>query len=76
MSKGFLWFCQNNDKTDYVRCSVKLAESIKKHNNENKICVVTDEKSKFESDFVDAVKVLKDDDSVEHGIKWANEYKA
>ena len=51
MSKGFLWFCQNNDKTDYVRCSVKLAESIKKHNNENKICVVTDEKSKFESEF-------------------------
>ena len=35
MSKGFLWFAQNNDKTDYVELSIKLAESIKKHNKEN-----------------------------------------
>ena len=76
MSKGFLWFCQNNDATDYVRCSVKLAESIKKHNSENKICVVTDQKSQFESEYVDIVKVMKHDDSVDHDIKWANEYKA
>ena len=76
MSKGFLWFAQNNDNTNYVKLSVKLAESIKRHNRENKICVVTDEKSKFESEHVDVVKVLKQDDSAEHDIKWANEYKA
>ena len=76
MSKGFLWFAQNNDNTDYVELSVKLAESIKRHNRENKICVVTDEASKFESEYVDVVKVLKQDDSAEHDIKWANEYKA
>ena len=76
MYKGFLWFAQNNDNTDYVKLSVKLAESIKRHNRENKICVVTDEKSKFESEHVDVVKVLKQDDSAEHDIKWANEYKA
>ena len=57
MSKGFLWFAQNNEKTDYVELSIKLAESIKKHNKENKICVVTDEKSKFEHESVDVVKV-------------------
>jgi hypothetical protein len=76
MYKGFLWFAQNNDNTDYVELSVKLAESIKRHNRENKICVVTDEASKFESEYVDVVKVLKQDDSAEHDIKWANEYKA
>jgi|TARA_R110001592_G_scaffold67438_2_gene207003 hypothetical protein len=76
MSKGFLWFAQNNDKTDYVKLSVALAKSIKKHNRTNKICVVTDEHSKFESEFVDVVKVLKNDDSADHDIKWANEYKA
>lgn len=76
MSKGFLWFAQNNDNTDYVELSIKLAKSIKKHNKENTICVVTDEKSKFENPAVDVVKVLKDDNSADHGIKWANEYKA
>ena len=76
MSKGFLWFAQNNSKTDYVELSIKLAESIKKYNKENKICVVTDKKSQFEHKAVDVVKVLGDDNSAEHDIKWANEYKA
>tara|TARA_B110000967_G_C18792107_1_gene513877 strand:- start:271 stop:1065 length:795 start_codon:yes stop_codon:yes gene_type:complete len=76
MSKGFLWFAQNNDSTDYVELSIKLAQSIKRHNRENKICVVTDEKSKFQSEHVDVIKVLTQDDSAEHNIKWANEYKA
>ena len=49
MSKGFLWFAQNNDTTDYVKCSIELAKSIKQHNKENAICVVTDAKSKFKS---------------------------
>ena len=76
MSKGFLWFAQNNDNTDYVKISIKLAESIKRHNRENKVCVITDEKSKFENKSVDVVKVLKHDDSADHENKWANEYKA
>ncbi len=76
MSKGFLWFAQNNDKTDYVELSIKLAKSIKKFNRENKVCVITDGKSKFENEAVDIVKVLKEDDSAEHTIKWANEWKA
>ena len=74
MSKGFLWFCQNTDKVDYVKCYIELAKSIKKCNKENKICVVTDKK--FESEYIDIVKVLDTDDSKEHKIKWANEYKA
>jgi len=76
MSKGFLWFAQNNDKTDYVELSIRLAESIKLWNRENKICVVTDEQSKFENKSVDYVQVLTQDDSVEHNTKWANEHKA
>ena len=76
MSRGFLWFAQNNDKTDYVELSITLAKSIKRWNKENRICVVTDERSKFQSEHVDVVKLIKDDESAEHEIKWANEYKA
>ena len=76
MSKGFLWFAQNNDKTDYVDLSIKLAKSIKRYNKDSAICVCTDEKSKFENDSVDIVKVLPQDDSKDHEIKWANEHKA
>ena len=76
MSKGFLWFAQNNDKTDYVELSIKLAQSIKRHNSENKVCVVTDEASKFTHNDVDVVKVLKTDASSTHQVKWANEYQA
>jgi len=76
MSKGFLWFAQNNSKTDYVELSITLAKSIKRWNKDNQVCVVTDEKSKFESEHVDVFKVMKQDDSAEHEIKWANEYKA
>ncbi len=76
MSKGFLWFAQNNDKTDYVKLSVKLAKSIKRFNKNNKVCVITDQKSKFESNDIDIVKILKHDDSSEHKTKWANEWKA
>jgi len=76
MSRGFLWIAQNNSTTDYVELSLRLAESIKKHNKHNQICVITDERSKFQSKFVDVVRVLDDDDSDTHEIKWANEHKA
>ena len=76
MSKGFLWFAQNNDTTDYVELSIRLAKSIKKWNRENSVCVITDEKSKFEHEAVDVVQVLEEDDASEHKIKWANEHKA
>ena len=76
MSKGFLWFAQNNDKVDYVELSITLAKSIKRCNKNNKVCVVTDQSSKFSSELVDVVKVMGEDASAEHDIKWANEYKA
>ena len=76
MSKGFLWFAQNNDTTNYVELSIKLAESIKRWNKQNKICVITDANSRFESIHVDVVKVLQKDSSETHDIKWANEHKA
>ena len=76
MSKGYLWFAQNNSKTDYVELSIKLAQSIKKWNKHSNICVVTDKQSKFESEHVDVVKILTKDDSETHDFKWANEHKA
>ena len=38
--------------------------------------MITDENSKFQNKAVDIVKVLKQDDSEQHDIKWANEHKA
>ena len=37
MSRGFLWFAQNNNKTDYVELSITLAKSIKRWNKHNKV---------------------------------------
>jgi hypothetical protein len=76
MSKGFLWFCQNNENTDYVKLSIELAKSIKTFNKNNNVCVVDDKHSKFTSKYVDEVKILKEDSSEVHNIKWANEYRA
>ena len=75
MSKGFVWICQNNDSTDYVELSVALAKSIKKHNKENRVCVITDQKTTIKSGEIDVVLRMKEDDSENHEIKWANEYK-
>jgi hypothetical protein len=76
MSRGFLWFAQNNNSTDYVELSITLAKSIKRWNRDNKVCVVTDQSSRFSNEHVDVVKVLSEDDSASHDVKWANEYKA
>tara|TARA_Y100000389_G_C17403686_1_gene486831 strand:+ start:596 stop:1402 length:807 start_codon:yes stop_codon:yes gene_type:complete len=76
MSKGFLWFCQNNNETDYVELSISLARSIKKFNKENNVCVITDTKTKIDSSDIDVVKVLTHDESETDDIKWGNEYKA
>ena len=75
MSKGFIWLCQNNSTTDYVRCSIELARSIKQHNKQNNICVLVDKNSTFSSEHVDMVKVLAMDDSSDHTNKFANEHK-
>jgi hypothetical protein len=76
MSRGFTWFCQNNMDVDYVPLSIALAKSIKKHNRTSQICVITDQHSQFHSEYVDTVKVLRRDDSVNDQKKFANEYKA
>ena len=76
MSKGFLWFCQNTDTTDYRPLSEELARTIKKHNRENNICVIVDENSVLESKWIDHVKILSTDDADGHAKKFANEYKA
>ena len=75
MSKGFVWLCQNNTHTDYTKLSMELARTIKKHNKENKICVVADKDSVFESEYVDTVMVLQQDEAAGHIKKFANEYK-
>ena len=75
MSKGFVWICQNNKNTDYVELSIALAKSIKQHNVENQVCVIRDAKTKIDSKYIDVVMTMENDDSEQHDIKWANEYK-
>jgi len=64
MSKGFLWFAQNNDTTDYAALSVALAKSIKTHCKVNSVCVIADEHTKIQSEYVDTVIVLKQQKSI------------
>lgn len=75
MSKGFVWFCQNNADTDYARLSCELARTIKKYNSQNQICVIVDKESVFKSKYVDYLKILPSDDAEGHSKKFANEHK-
>lgn len=76
MSRGFLWFAQNNNTTDYAALSIALAKSIKTHSKINSVCVIVDENTKIQSEHVDTVIVLKQDDSKNQSAKFANEHKA
>ena len=73
MDRGYVWFALNNSTTDYLELSRALAESIKKVNRYNKVCVITDKP--LEDDLFDFVKVLKKDDSAGQEWKLNNEYK-
>lgn len=75
MSKGYVWLCQNNSHTDYTKLSIALARSIKSHNKQNQVCVIVDEDSRFDSQYVDVVKILAKDDAFNQDKKFANEYK-
>ena len=74
MGRGYLWFALNNDKTDYIELSRRLAQTIKRFNKHNSVCVVTDRP--VQEDLFDHVKVLEDDDSRDEQWKLSNEYKA
>lgn len=76
MSKGFLWFAQNNNTTDYAKLSIELAKTIKQHNRKNAVCVITDHNTKIQSEHIDSVIVLNQDNSEHESIKFSNEYKA
>jgi len=76
MSRGFLWFAQNNSNTDYARLSIELAKSIKQHNTINNVCVVTDTKTKINSEFIDQTVVMQEDNSSNDALKFGNEHKA
>ena len=76
MSKGFLWFAQNNNTTDYAKLSIELAKSIKKFNRDNNVCVIVDNNTDLKSEYIDRVVVLKDDASANAKTKFANEHKA
>lgn len=76
MSKGFLWFAQNNNTTDYAKLSVGLAKSIKLVNRDNNVCVIVDKNTSLNSEYIDQVIVLKDDASANAETKFSNEYKA
>ena len=43
ISRGFVWFCLSNKKTDYVELSEKLGASINKNNKNKKTSIITNE---------------------------------
>jgi hypothetical protein len=73
MSRGYVWFALNNSSTDYIELSRRLAESIKKYNKYNKVCLITD--TPIDNGQFDFVKVLKSNDSADEEWKLSNEYK-
>lgn len=74
MNRGYMWFALNNKKTDYIDISRTLSHSIKKHNRDNKVCIVTDQP--VQDKLFDHVVVLKSDESANEEWKLSNEYKA
>ena len=75
MSKGFLWIAQNNEKTDYMKLSVSLCQSIKKYCKNSQVCVITDKSTKAPDNIFDHVIVLEHDDSAGSLWKMSNEWK-
>ena len=73
MNRGFVWFALNNQDTDYIELSRKLATSIKRHNKHNKVCIITDRPVRDE--LFDHVKVLEKNESAGEKWKLSNEYK-
>ena len=71
MSSGFVWFAVRNKDVDYIDLSKRLAETIKKHNKENNVCIITDKK--VEHKFFDKVVVLREDLSERETWKLSNE---
>ena len=73
MDRGFIWFAQNNSTTDYIKLSKHLAQSIKKVNKHNKVCIITNENVDYKE--FDKVIVLENDYSKEQEWKMNNEWQ-
>ena len=73
MDRGYTWFALNNEVTDYLDLSRYLARSIKKHNIENKVCVITDQQVQHKE--FDHVVLLKEDHSKQQEWKLNNEWQ-
>ena len=54
MSRGFVWFCLRNKKTDYVALSEQLGASIKKNNKHNN--KITNKQTKIKNPNKNATK--------------------
>ena len=73
MDRGFIWIAQNNSTTDYIDLSRRLAQSIKKFNKHNNVCIITNEKVDYEE--FDKIIVLESDYSKEQEWKMNNEWQ-
>ena len=73
MDRGYVWFAQNNSTTDYIKLSTLLADSIKKHNKHNQVCIITDKAIEYKN--FDKVVLLKEDFSEQQEWKMNNEWQ-
>tara|TARA_A100001011_G_scaffold218467_1_gene226402 strand:+ start:320 stop:1147 length:828 start_codon:yes stop_codon:yes gene_type:complete len=78
MSRGFVWFCLRNKKTDYVALSEQLGASIKKNNKHNNTCIITNDhmlQIPGAVKNVDDVVLLPKDFSINEQWKLSNEWQ-
>lgn len=54
--RGYLIPAVNDGKTDYIKCAIELAKSIKHWHPSASVCLLTD--AEFENDIFDYVKIL------------------
>lgn len=82
MTRGFLTFAQNNDRTDYLNLAYLQAMSIKVTNTINSYTVVVDKNTmdqitdKHRLVFDHIIPIPGDDEAKDHQWKMHNEYKA
>jgi hypothetical protein len=77
MTKGIVVLAQNNEKVDYVQQACLLALSLKKHNPEELISIITDDAvpAKYVDLFDNIIPIIWNDDAADFEWKIQNRWK-
>lgn len=73
--RGFLIMAVNTADVDYVKCAVKLADSIKFWHPEESVCLLTDKMPATALSQFDLIKLLPQGDQASDSWKLANDWQ-